>query len=156
MQLQYSIIAGALTLSIMVLPTIIRTTQESLKSVPFSYREGALGMGSTRLHTIRTILLPCALPGILSAVILSIGRIVGESAALIFTAGIGYSMPQNIFGHVTSSGATLTVQLYQYAMRGEDLGISFAIASVLIIVVILINFAARMLSKRLARKTETE
>ncbi|MBC8570665.1 phosphate ABC transporter permease PstA [Zongyangia hominis] len=152
MGLQYSILAGGLTLSIMVLPTIIRTTQEALKSVNPLYREAALGIGATRVHMIRTVLLPSAMPGIITAIILSIGRIVGESAALIFTAGIGVKMlkltPAGVFEHLETSGATLTVQLYQYAMRGEDLGVSFAIAAVLVIIVLLINFATKRLARR--------
>lgn len=150
--LGYSILAGALTLTIMILPTIIRTTQEALRTVPPAYREGALGMGASKLYVIRTIVLPSAMPGILTGVILSIGRIVGESAALIFTAGISYSMPQGFFRHLFSSGATMTVQLYQYAMRGEHLSVSFSIAAVLIIVVLLINFATKRLTKALNRK----
>ena len=156
MKLQYSIIAGGLTLAIMVLPTIIRTTQEALKSVNPLYREAALGMGATRVHMIRTVLLPSAMPGIMTAVILSIGRIVGESAALIFTAGIGTKMLRmtlpGFFEHFMTSGATLTVQLYQYAMRGEDLGISFAIAAVLVIIVLVINFSTKRLARRLNAK----
>ncbi len=156
MKLQYSIIAGGLTLAIMVLPTIIRTTQEALKSVNPLYREAALGMGATRVHMIRTVLLPSAMPGIMTAVILSIGRIVGESAALIFTAGIGTKMLRmtlpGFFEHFMTSGATLTVQLYQYAMRGEDLGISFAIAAVLVIIVLIINFSTKRLARRLNAK----
>ena len=156
MKLQYFIIAGGLTLAIMVLPTIIRTTQEALKSVNPLYREAALGMGATRVHMIRTVLLPSAMPGIMTAVILSIGRIVGESAALIFTAGIGTKMLRmtlpGFFEHFMTSGATLTVQLYQYAMRGEDLGISFAIAAVLVIIVLVINFSTKLLARRLNAK----
>ncbi len=148
LKLQYSIISGALTLTIMVLPTIIRTTQEALKSVPSIYREGALGLGSTKLYMIRTILIPSSLPGILTAVILSIGRIVGESAALIFTSGLGYALPKGLFQHINSSGATLTVQLYQYAVRGEKLEIPFAIASILIIVVLIINLSTKAIAKK--------
>jgi len=147
-KLQYSIISGSLTLTIMVLPTIIRTTQESLKAVPAMYREAALGIGAPKIYMIKTILLPCALPGILTAVILSIGRIVGESAALILTSGFGDKLPKSLFGHINASGATLTVQLYQYAMRGEDLNITFAIASVLIILILIINYFAKSMAKR--------
>ena len=113
-------------------------------------------MGATRVHMIRTVLLPSAMPGIMTAVILSIGRIVGESAALIFTAGIGTKMLRmtlpGFFEHFMTSGATLTVQLYQYAMRGEDLGISFAIAAVLVIIVLIINFSTKLLARRLNAK----
>ena len=111
LQLGYSILAGAFTLVIMILPVIVRTTQEALKTVPNEYREGALGIGTTKWHMIRTIILPGALPGIITAIILAIGRIVGESAALLFTSGIGSNMPTNFFGPTLQSGAPLTVQL---------------------------------------------
>ncbi len=152
LNLKVSIISGALTLSIMVLPTLIRTTQEALKNVPGPYREAALGIGCKKIYLIRTILIPCALPGIMTAIILSIGRIVGESAALLFTSGMGYSMPTDMLTHASSSGATLTVQLYLYASRGENLDISFALATILIIIVLLINISTRYLSKKLERK----
>ncbi|MDF2820547.1 MAG: phosphate transporter, inner rane subunit PstA [Clostridiales bacterium] len=151
LKMGYSLLSGALTLAIMVMPTIVRTTQEALKTVPNSYREGAIGLGATRLYLIRTILLPSALPGIMTSIILSIGRIVGESAALIFTAGIGYMLPKGFFTHLRSSGATLTVQLYQYAMRGENLEITYAIASVLMIIVLIINFAAKKFAAALKK-----
>lgn len=151
LKMGYSLLSGALTLAIMVMPTIVRTTQEALKAVPKNYREGAIGLGATRLYLIRTILIPSALPGIMTSIILSIGRIVGESAALIFTAGIGYMLPKGFFEHVKSSGATLTVQLYQYAMRGENLGITYAIASVLMIIVLIINFSAKRLAASLKK-----
>ncbi|MDK2802954.1 MAG: phosphate ABC transporter permease PstA [Oscillospiraceae bacterium] len=147
LKLGYSILSGALTLTIMILPTIIRTVQEALKTVPNMYREGALGLGATKLHIIRTILVPSSIPGILTAIILSIGRIVGESAALIFTAGLGYSLPSGFFEHVKSTGATLTVQLYQYAIRGESLEIPFAIASILVIIVLIVNIATKVIAK---------
>lgn len=149
LKLQYSIISGSLTLTIMVLPLIIRTTQEALKTVPISYREGALGIGATKWYTIRTILIPSAMRGILTSVILSIGRIVGESAALIFTAGIGTILPKTIMqflNHPMNSGATLTVQLYQYAGRGEN-DIAFAVAAVLVIIVFVINIIAGSFGK---------
>ena len=111
--LGYSILSGCLTLSIMVLPTIIRTTQEALRTVPVGYREGAAGLGASKWHMIRTILIPCCKNGIITSLILSIGRIVGESAALIFTAGIATNLPVNIFTHMKTSGATIAVQLYQ-------------------------------------------
>ena len=151
MKLSYSIWSGALTLTIMILPIIIRTTQEALKTVPELYREGALGIGATKWYMIRTIILPCSLPGIITSVILSIGRIVGESAALIFTAGIGTNLPNGLFSHLSTSGATLSVQLYQYAGKGYN-DISFAIAAVLIIVVFLINLLTRLIQNRLQRK----
>lgn len=143
MGMGYSIIAGALTLTIMVLPTIIRTTQEALRTVPQGYREGAAGLGATKWHMIRTILLPCCMNGIVTSVILSIGRIVGESAALIFTAGIATNLPKSILGHVANSGATLTVQLYQYAERGEN-NVSFGIAAILVLIVLGINLLTRL------------
>lgn len=149
LKLQYSIISGSLTLTIMVLPIIIRTTQEALKTVPISYREGALGIGATKWYTIRTILIPSAMRGIMTSVILSIGRIVGESAALIFTAGIGTVLPKTLMQyakHGMNSGATLTVQLYQYAGRGEN-DIAFGVATVLVVIVLIINLIAGSLGK---------
>lgn len=152
LKLGYSILSGAFTLTIMILPTIIRTVQEALKTVPNMYREGALGLGATKLHIIRTILVPSAIPGILTAIILSIGRIVGESAALIFTAGLGYSLPSGLFEHVKSTGASLTVQLYQYAIRGESLEIPFAIASILVIIVLVVNITTKVIAKSFNRE----
>ena len=143
----YSIISGCLTLSIMVLPTIIRTTQEALRTVPVGYREGAAGLGASKWHTIRTILIPCCKGGIITSLILSIGRIVGESAALIFTAGIAANLPTNWLTHAGSSGATFAVQLYQYADQGRN-DVSFAIAAVLVILVLAINLLARLCSGR--------
>lgn len=148
MKMKYSIIAGALTLAIMVLPVIIRTTQESIKSVPKLYREGALGIGATKWYMIKTIVLPSSLPGIITSIILAIGRIVGESAALIFTAGIATTMPKNLFSHIGNSGASLTVQLYQYTLRGEN-GLAFSIAAVLIVIVLIINLITKYIGKRL-------
>lgn len=149
-----SILSGCLTLAIMVLPTLIRTTQEALSSVPDLYREGALGMGAKKTYLIKTILLPYAMPGIMTSIILSIGKIVGESAALIFTAGMGYSLAGGLFSHLFESGASLTVQLYLYASRGENLDICFAVASILIIIVLVINFLAKYLGNRLSTKEE--
>lgn len=149
----YSILAGALTMSIMILPTIIRTTQESLKTVPLAYREGAMGIGATKWYMIRTIILPSSIEGILTSIILAIGRIVGESAALIFTAGIMSDMPEissilDIFKHTSQPGATLTVQLYQYAMRGgSEMKYAFSTALVLLVVVLFINIAAKLIGK---------
>ena len=143
----YSILSGALTLSIMVLPTVIRTTEEALRTVPQGYREGAAGLGASKWHLIRTILLPCCKNGIITSVILSIGRIVGESAALIFTAGIATNLPKNLFGHILSSGATLTVQLYQYADRGLN-DVCFSIAAILVLIVLAINLTTRLISSR--------
>ena len=151
LKLRMSILSGALTVAIVILPTIIRTTQESLKTVPENYREGSLALGSSKFQLIRTILVPSAMPGIITAIILSIGRIVGESAALIFTSGIGYSMPKGVFSHLFKSGATLTVQLYQYLARGESLDVCFAIAAILIFIVLIVNISTKYLSKKLAK-----
>lgn len=152
----YSILAGALTMTIMVLPVIIRTTQEAIRSVPESYREGALGVGATKWYIIRTIVLPSSIEGIITAVILSIGRIVGESAALIFTAGIATNMPENLFKHMQASGATLTVQLYQYAQRGgAEMKYAFATAAVLLVIVLAINFLTKLVSAQIKKKQST-
>ncbi len=112
LKLGYSVLTGSFTLTLMVLPLITRNTQEALKTVPDSYRSGALGIGATKWYMIRTILLPSAAPGILTGIILSIGRIVGESAALLFTAGSGFQLPKNLFGKLFESSGTLTIQLY--------------------------------------------
>lgn len=145
--LGYSILTGALTLAIMVLPLITRTTQEALKTVPDSYRSGALGIGATRWYMIRTILLPSAMPGIVTGVILSIGRIVGESAALLFTAGSGYLLPKSMLGKVFESGGTLTIQLY-LSMQKAKYADAFGIAVVLLVIVLLINALAKYLSHK--------
>lgn len=145
--LGYSILTGALTLAIMVLPLITRTTQEALKTVPDSYRSGALGIGATKWYMIRTILLPSAMPGIITGVILSIGRIVGESAALLFTAGSGYLLPKSILGKIFESGGTLTIQLY-LSMQKAKYTDAFGIAVVLLIIVLLINGLAKYLSHK--------
>ncbi|HBU12659.1 MAG TPA: phosphate ABC transporter permease PtsA [Clostridiales bacterium] len=146
-KLGYSILAGSLTMVLMVLPIIVRTTQEALKTVPEPYREGALGIGATKWYMIRTIILPSALPGVITAIILAIGRIVGESAALIFTSGIGTNMPRGFFSHMTESGATLTVQLYTYAAKGQN-EYAFGIAAVLVIIVLVINLLTNYMSKK--------
>lgn len=147
----YSILTGSLTLTIMILPLITRNTQEALKTVPDSYRSGALGMGATKWYMVRTILLPSAMPGIITGVILSVGRIVGESAALLFTAGSGYLLPKGgagIFNKVMESGGTLTIQLY-LSMSKAQYEVAFGIAVVLIIIVLLINFLTKYLAKKL-------
>lgn len=149
--LGYSILTGALTLSIMVLPLITRTTQEALKTVPMSYRAGALGIGATKWYMIRTLLLPSAMPGILTGVILSIGRIVGESAALLFTAGSGYLLAKSFIGKIFESGGTLTIQLY-LSMQKAKYDQAFGIATVLIILVLAINAAAKLLSHKLNKE----
>lgn len=139
-----SLVAGAMTLAIMTLPTIIRTVQESLKTVPDSYREGALGLGSGKWHMIRTVVLPSSIDGIVTGCILSIGRIVGESAALLFTAG----MANEIIGFLSAplpnnAGSTLTVALYMYAKERGEFNIAFAIAAILLILTFIINLAAK-------------
>ena len=149
LKLKTSILCGCLTLTIMVLPLIIRTTQESLKTVPLGYRTGALGIGATKWYMIRTIILPSAMPGIVTAVILSVGRIVGESAALLFTAGSAYLLPKNLFSHVLTSGGTLTIQMY-LSMSKADYGNAFAIALVLIVVVLAINALTKVATKKLS------
>ncbi|RKD33856.1 phosphate ABC transporter permease PstA [Lacrimispora algidixylanolytica] len=145
--LGYSILTGALTLAIMVLPLITRTTQEALKTVPVSYRSGALGIGATKWYMIRTILLPSAMPGIVTGIILAIGRIVGESAALLFTAGSGYLLPKDFFGKVFESGGTLTIQLY-LCMQKAKYSEAFGIAVVLLVIVLAINGLAKFLSHK--------
>ena len=150
----YSILTGSLTLSIMILPLITRNTQEALKTVPESYRSGALGIGATKWYMIRTILLPSAMPGIITGVILAIGRIVGESAALLFTAGSGYLLPKAAAGFggwlhkILESGGTLTIQLY-LSMSKAQYDTAFGIAVVLLIIVLLINFLTKYLAGRL-------
>lgn len=139
-----SLVAGAMTLAIMTLPTIIRTVQESLKTVPDSYREGALSLGSGKWHMIRTVVLPSSIDGIVTGCILSIGRIVGESAALLFTAG----MANEIIGFLSAplpnnAGSTLTVALYMYAKERGEFNIAFAIAAILLILTFIINLAAK-------------
>ena len=144
---QTSLLSGGCTLVIMILPTIIRTTQESLKTVPQSYREGALGLGATKWYMIRTILLPSAMPGILTGVILAIGRIVGESAALLFTAGSGYYLPKSLLGKILESGGTLTIQLYLF-MQKAKYNEAFGVAVVLLVIVLGINGLAKYLSHK--------
>jgi len=150
-RLSYSILAGALTLAIMVLPTMIRITEESLRAVPKQYKEGALALGSGKLRVVFNMILPCAMPGVLTAIVLSMGRIVGESAALLFTSGLVTHMPENFLTHILSSGRTLTLHLYQLAMRGESLDQTFATGSVLLIIVFLLNRLAQLLAG-IARK----
>lgn len=154
LKLGYSILTGALTLVLMVLPLITRNTQEALKTVPVGYRSGALGIGATKWYMIRTILLPSAMPGIITGIILSIGRIVGESAALLFTAGSGYLLPklgkygEGLFQKIMQPGGTLTIQLYlsMEKARYED---AFGVAFVLLCIVFGINMLTRYLSHRL-------
>ena len=148
--LKYSILTGTFTLTIMVLPLITRNTQEALKTVPNSYRQGAVGLGAGKWYTIRTILLPSSMPGIITGVILAIGRIVGESAALLYTAGSSDLLPATAKGYldkIFQSGGTLTIQLYLSASKGE-FDVAFGIAVVLLVIVLGINFATKILAKR--------
>lgn len=147
LKLGYSVLTGSFTLTLMALPLITRNTQEALKTVPDSYRSGALGIGATKWYMIRTILLPSAAPGILTGVILSIGRIVGESAALLFTAGSGFQLPKNLFGKLFESSGTLTIQLY-LSMQKAKYDQAFGIAVVLLIIVLGINLLTRFLTNR--------
>jgi phosphate transport system permease protein len=145
-----SLLAGVLTLVIMTLPTIIRTTQESVKTVPMSSREGSLALGSGKWHMIRTVVLPSSLDGIITGCILSVGRIVGESAALLFTAGMGTTL--NNLLNVKSSGATLTVALYVYAKERANFDIAFAIAAILMILTLIINLLAKVSGARFRKR----
>lgn len=150
-QLQSSLLAGSLTLVIMNLPTVMRTTQESLKAVPQAYREGALGLGAGKWRVIRTVVLPCCVDGIVTGCILSIGRIVGESAALLFTAGSAHAL-NGFFTALRSSGATLTVALYFYAKEGAEMDTAFAIAAILMLLTVLLNFCAARMGKYCKRR----
>ena len=143
-KLGFSIICGCLTLSLMVLPIIVSTTREALKTVPQSYRSGAMGMGAGKWYMIRTIILPSSLPGIITGVILSIGRIVGESAALLFTAGSGYLLPKALISHIGNPGGTLTIQMYLQMAKAEYDN-AFGIALVLLVVVLAINGLTKLL-----------
>ena len=150
MGLAPGILAGGLTLVIMILPTIVRTTQESLKTVPQSYREGALGLGAGKWHMVRTVVLPNAIDGIVTGCILAVGRIVGESAALLFTAGFGLILNDFVTA-LQSSSATLTVALYVYANERGETGVAFAIAAILMILTFLINLTANFAGKKLKK-----
>lgn len=147
LKLGYSILTGSFTLTLMILPLITRNTQEALKTVPDSYRTGALGIGATKWYMIRTILLPSAAPGILTGVILAIGRIVGESAALLFTAGSGFLLPKNLFSKLFESSGTLTIQLY-LSMQKAQYDQAFGIAVVLLVIVLGINFLTKFLTSK--------
>lgn len=150
LNLGYSLLTGSLTLTLMVLPLITRNTQEALKTVPDSYRNGALGMGAEKWYMIRTILLPSAMPGIITGIILAIGRIVGESAALLFTAGSGYLLPKagiGLLNKILESGGTLTIQLYLSASKAQY-DTAFGIALVLLVIVFLINMLTKFISKK--------
>ena len=153
MDLDKSLLAGALTLVIMNLPTIMRTTQESLKTVPQSYREGAFGLGAGKWRVIRTVVLPNCVEGVITGCILSVGRIVGESAALLFTAGFAHALG-GFFESLSSSGATLTVALYVYATEDGNFEVAFAIAAILMILTLLINLSAMLIGKYFERKNK--
>lgn len=142
----FSILAGAFTLSIMILPLIMRQTEESLKAVPDSYREGSFGLGAGKLRTVFRIVLPTAVPGILAGVILSIGRIVGETAALIYTAGTVAQIPKNVFG----SGRTLAVHMYNLSSEGLYMDQAYATAVILLVLVVLINTLSGVIARKLA------
>ncbi len=151
LKMQTSLIAGALTLVIMNLPTVMRTTQESLKTVPQSYREGAFGLGAGKWRVIRTVVLPGCTDGIITGCILAVGRILGESAALLFTAGVAHSL-NGIISGLQSSGATLTVALYFYAKEEGEFDAAFAIAAILMLLTLLINLSAELVAKYFRRK----
>lgn len=152
LKLQKTLLAGSLTLVIMILPTIMRSTQESLKTVPVSFREGALVLGSGKWHMIRTVVLPSSIDGIVTGCILAAGRVVGESAVLMYTAGMSMAMqrfsPDRLAG---ASGATLTVALYHYAKENADFAVAFSIAAILLILTVILNFSANFLGRKLKR-----
>ena len=150
--LQSSLIAGSLTLVILTLPTVVRTTQESLKTVPQSYREGALGLGSGKWHMIRTVVLPSSVDGIVTGCILAVGRIVGESAALLYTAGVAHNILSPAQAVTPNTpGSTLTVALYMYASERAAFDAAFAIATILLILAFIINLAAKLAGKKLRK-----
>ena len=153
MDLDKSLLAGALTLVIMNLPTVMRTTQESLKTVPQSYREGAFGLGAGKWRVIRTVVLPGCVEGVITGCILSVGRIVGESAALLFTAGFAHAL-NNFKDALLSSGSTLTVALYVYATEDGNFEVAFAIAAILMVLTLLINLSATLIGKYFERKNK--
>ena len=153
MDLDKSLLAGALTLVIMNLPTVMRTTQESLKTVPQSYREGAFGLGAGKWRVIRTVVLPGCVEGVITGCLLSVGRIVGESAALLFTAGFAHAL-NNYKDALLSSGSTLTVALYVYATEDGNFEVAFSIAAILMILTLLINLSAMLIGKYFERKSK--
>ena len=153
LNMQTSLLAGALTLVIMNLPTIMRTTQESLKTVPQSYREGAFGLGAGKWRVIRTVVLPGCVDGVITGCILSVGRILGESAALLFTAGFAHALNGLIDG-LAGAGATLTVALYVYAKEQGEFDVAFAIAAILMIMTLIINFLADFLGRMFKRRRD--
>lgn len=151
LNMKTSLLAGALTLVIMNLPTIMRTTQESLKTVPASYREGAFGLGAGKWRVIRTVVLPGCVDGVITGCILSVGRILGESAALLFTAGFAHALNGMIEG-LSNSGATLTVALYVYAKEQGEFGIAFAIAAILMVLTLIINLSAILVERYFTKR----
>ena len=153
LNMQTSLMAGALTLVIMNLPTVMRTTQESLKTVPQSYREGAFGLGAGKWRVIRTVVLPGCVDGVVTGCILAVGRILGESAALLFTAGFAHAL-NGFFEGLGSAGATLTVALYVYAKEQGEFEVAFAIAAILMLLTFLVNLAAGLAGKLIKRKQQ--
>lgn len=149
--MQTSLLAGALTLVIMTIPVIIRTTQESLKTVPQGYREGAYGLGAARWHMIRTVVLPCCTDGIVTGCILSVGRMLGESAALLFTAGFAHAL-HGYFDGIVSSGSTLTVALYVYAKEQGQFEVAFVIAGILLLLSFLTNLGATLFGRHIQKR----
>lgn len=147
LNLQTSLLAGALTLVMMNLPTIMRTTQESLKTVPQSYREGAFGLGAGKWRVIRTVVLPNCVDGVITGCILSTGRILGESAALLFTAGFAHTLKSGFFTSLHGAGSSLTVALYVYAKEQGEFGVAFAIAAILMLLTLLINLLAALVGR---------
>ena len=149
-----SLLAGALTLVIMNLPTIMRTTQESLKTVPQSYREGALGLGAGKWRTIRTVVLPGCMDGVLTGCILAVGRILGETAALLYTAGFAHALYGSLGETLNNAGATLSVALYVYAKEQGEFDVAFAIAAILMALALLINLAATLAARYFKRRRD--
>ena len=149
--MQTSLMAGAMTLAIMNLPTVMRTTQESLKTVPQSYREGAFGLGAGKWRVIRTVVMPSCVDGVITGCILSIGRILGESAALLFTAGFAHAL-NGVWKGLHSAGATLTVALYVYAKEQGEFAVAFAIAAILMILTLIVNGAAALIGVYFKRR----
>ncbi len=153
--MQTSLLAGALTLVIMNLPTVMRTTQESLKTVPQSYREGAFGLGAGKWRVIRTVVLPGCIDGVITGCILSVGRILGESAALLFTAGFAHTL-NGFFSGLGSAGATLTVSLYVYAKEQGEFGVAFAIAAIMMVLTLMVNLLAMLVGRAFKRRRNYE
>ena len=147
-----SLLAGAMTLVIMNLPTIMRTTQESLKTVPQSYREGAFGLGAGKWRTIRTVVLPGCVDGVLTGCILAVGRILGETAALLYTAGFAHTLYNSLRATLEGSGATLSVALYVYAKEQGEFEVAFAIAAILMVLTMIVNLAAALVSRYFEKK----